>query len=79
MHGGRAQKKGLESRGCFKKKNEEWKGELEKRDQYWLNNMGHMKQIFRLMTYEQVNNRAFLESLAKRQIEMIETNAKILE
>ena len=31
------------------------------------------------MTYEQVNNRALLESLAKRQRELIESNAKILD
>ena len=30
------------------------------------------------MTYEQVNNRAFLESLAKRQRELTKRNAKIL-
>ena len=30
------------------------------------------------MTYEQVNNRAFLESLAKGQRELTEMNAKIL-
>ena len=38
--------------------------------------MGHMKQSFRLMTYEQINNRAFLESLAKRRRELTESNAK---
>ena len=37
-----------------------------------------MKQNFRLMTYEQIN-RGFLESLAKRQRELIERNAKILD
>ena len=31
------------------------------------------------MTYEQVNNIAFLESLAKRQRELTESNAKILD
>ena len=31
------------------------------------------------MTYEQINNRAFLESLAKRQRELTESNAKILD
>ena len=41
--------------------------------------MAHYKQSFRLMTYEQVNNRAFLESLAKRQRELTESNAKILD
>ena len=41
--------------------------------------MGHYKQSFRLMTYEQVNNRAFLDSLAKRQGELTKMNAIILD
>ena len=41
--------------------------------------MAHYKQSFRLTTYEQVNNRSFLESLAKRQRELTESNAKILD
>ena len=40
---------------------------LESRDKNWLNSLEHCKQSFRLMTYEQVNNRTLLESLAKRQ------------
>ena len=31
------------------------------------------------MTYEQVNNRTLLESLAKRQQELTESNVKILD
>ena len=56
-------------------------GELnwKKRDQNWLNSLAHYKQIFRLMNYEQVNSRTLLESLAKRQRELIESNAKILD
>ena len=64
---------------ALRKRDEELRGELEKRDQYWLNSMGHMKQSFRLMTYEQINNRAFLESLAKRQIELTKSNAKFFD
>ena len=41
--------------------------------------MGHMKQSFRLMTYDQVNNTAFLESLAKRKRELTKSNAKIFD
>ena len=51
---------------ALKKKDEEWRAELEKRDQNWLNSLAHYKQSFRLLTYEQVNNRTLLESLAKR-------------
>ena len=39
---------------------------LESRDENWLNSLAHCKESFRLMTYEQVNNRTLLESLAKR-------------
>ena len=64
---------------ALRKRDEEWRDELEKRDKYWLNSMRHMKQSFQLMTYEQVNNKAFLESLAKRQRELTNSNAKILD
>ena len=40
---------------------------LESRDKNWLNSLAHCKKIFSLITYEQVNNKTFLESLAKRQ------------
>ena len=52
--------------------------DLESRDMNWLNSLEHCKQSFRLMTYEQVNNRTLLESLAKRQLELTKSNAKIL-
>ena len=52
---------------------------LESRDKNLLNSMAHCKESFRLMTYEQVNNRTLLESLAKRQRELTESNAKILD
>ena len=52
---------------------------LESRDNNWLNSLAHCKQSFCLMTYEQVNNRTLLESLAERQRELIESNAKILD
>ena len=39
---------------------------LESRDKNWLNSLAHCKKIFLLVTYEQVNNRTLLESLAKR-------------
>ena len=52
---------------------------LESRDKNWLNNLAHCKESFQLMTYEQVNNRTLLESLAKRHRELTESNAKILD
>ena len=55
------------------------KAGLESRDKNWLNSLEHCMQSFRLMTYEQFNNRTLLESLAKRQRELTERNAKILD
>ena len=55
------------------------KASLESRDNNWLNSLAHCKQSFRLITYEQINSRTLLESLAKRQRELIESNAKILD
>ena len=52
---------------------------LESRDNNWLNSLAHCKQSFCLMTYEKVNNRTLLESLAEKQRELIESNAKILD
>ena len=52
---------------------------LESRDNNWLNSLTHCKQSFFLITYEQVNNMKLLESLAKRQRELTENNAKILD
>ena len=49
------------------------------RDKNWLNSLAHCKEILRLMTYEQVNNKTLLGSLAKRQRELTESNAKILD
>ena len=64
---------------ALRKRDEEWRGEVERRDQYWSNCIGHMKQSFRLMTFEQINNRTLLETLAKIQRELIESNVKILD
>ena len=64
---------------ALKQRDEKWRAELEKRDHNWLNSLAHCKQSFFLMTYEQVNSRTLLESLAKRQRELTESNAKILD
>ena len=55
------------------------KAALESRKKDWLNSLKHCKESFRLMTYEQVNNTTLMESLAKRQRELTESNAKILD
>ena len=52
---------------------------MDSRDNNFMNSLGHCKQSFRLMSYEIINNRTFLESLAMRQRELTERNAKILD
>ena len=64
---------------ALRKRDEEWRGEVERRDQYWSNCIRHMKHSFRLMTYEQIKNITLLETLVKRQRELTESNAKILD
>ena len=55
------------------------KEELTSRDREWLNSLQHNKDSLRIMSHEQVNNRTIMESLVKRQRELIESNAKILD
>ena len=51
---------------------------LESWDRDLLSSLEHRKEIIRLMTQEQVKNRTLMESLAKNQHELTESNAKIL-
>ena len=51
---------------------------LESRGKNWLNSLAHCKESFHLITYEQINNRTLMESF-KRQGELTESNAKILD
>ena len=52
---------------------------MESSDKNWLNSLAHCRESFLLMTYDKVNNRTLLESLAKLQQELAESNAKILD
>ena len=52
---------------------------LESRDRDWLKIFEHCKERFRLMSQKQVNNKTFMKSLVKRQRELTESNAKILD
>ena len=63
----------------LKDRDKAMKATLESRDKDWLNSLQQCKESVRLMTYEQVNNRALMKSLAKRQRELTESNAKILD
>ena len=40
------------------------KEELTSKDREWLNNLQHCRDILRIMSHEQVNNRTLMESLA---------------
>ena len=55
------------------------KESMDSRDKNSMNSLGHCKQSFHLMSYEIKNNRTLLESLAMRQRELTESNAKILD
>ena len=63
----------------LKDKDNAMKAVLESRDRDWLNSLEHCKQSFRLMTYEQINNRTTLESIGKRQCELVKSNVEILD
>ena len=52
---------------------------MDARDSNCMNSLGHYKQSFRLMSFEIVNNKTLLESLAMWQQELTESNAKILD
>ena len=52
---------------------------LKERDQEWLNGLHHYKESVRLVTLEQINNRILMETLSKRQCELTEGNAEILD
>ena len=51
---------------------------LELRDIGWLNSLQHYKDSLRLTTQELINNRFTLESIGKRQCELIKGNTEIL-
>ena len=44
-----------------------------------MNYLGHCKQSFGVMSFDIVKNKTLLESLAMRQQELTESNAKIID
>ena len=52
---------------------------LEERDIGWLNILQHYKDSLRLNTQELIDNRCTLESIRKRQCELVKSNADILD
>ena len=52
---------------------------LESKDRELLNSLQHCKDRLRLKTQEMINNKTLMETLSKRQCELTEGNAKILD
>ena len=52
---------------------------LESRDIGWLNSFQHCKDSLRLTTQELIHNRCTLESLVKREHELVKRNVEILD
>ena len=55
------------------------KASMDSRDNKCMNSLRDCKQSFYLMSYEIINNRTLLESLAMRQREVTESIAKIID
>ena len=54
------------------------KNDLTNRDRIWIDRWQQLRNSLRLIHVEVVNNRTLLESLGKRQKELVEDNTKIL-
>ena len=73
------EKRDAEWRTILRDKDNALKAGMDSRDNNCMNSLGHYQQSFRMMGYEVKNNRALQESLAMRQRELTESNAKILD
>ena len=73
------EKRDIEWRTVLRYRDNALKASMDSRDNNCMNSLGHCKQSFRMMSYDVKNNRTLLESLAMRQRELIESNAKILD
>ena len=69
----------IEWRTVLRDRDNALKASMDSRDNNCMNSLEHCKQSFRLMSYEIINNRTLLESLAMRHRELTESNAKILD
>ena len=52
---------------------------LKARDIGWLKSLQHCKDSLRINTQELINNRGTLESIGKRERELVKSNADILD
>ena len=75
----RNRKRDIEWRTVLRERDNALKASMDSRDSNFMNSLGHFKPSFRLMSFEIINNRTLLESLAMRQRELTESNAKILD
>ena len=73
------EKRDIEWRTVLRDRDNALKASMDSRDNNCMNSLGHYKHSFRLISYEIINNRTLLESLAMRQRELMESNAKILD
>ena len=55
------------------------KASMDSRDNNYMNSLEYYKQSFHMLSYDVRNNKTLLESLAMRQRELTESNAKILD
>ena len=60
-------------------RDKEIKEALVSRERDWLNNLEHYRDSLRMITHEQVNLRAAMELICKRQCELTKSNAQLLE
>ena len=61
------EKRDIEWRTVLRDRDNALKASMDSRDSNCMNSLGHCKQSFRLMSYEIINNKTLLESLAMRQ------------
>ena len=73
------EKRDTECRTVLRDRDNALKASMDSIANNFMNSLEHYKQSFRLMCYEIINNRTLLESLAMRQQELTESNAKILD
>ena len=73
------EKRDIKWRTVLRDRDNALKASMDSRDNNYMNSLGHCKQSFCMLSYDVRNNRTLLESLAMRQRELIESNAKILD
>ena len=73
------EKRDIEWRTILRDRDNTLKASMDSRDSNFMNSLGHCKQSFGLMSFEIINNRTLLDSLAMRHPEHTKSNAKILD